>query len=688
MITASNTTGLNNKEISNVTTRRGRKLEQINMAQPYKLPLDLGRAGGSILIDSILSQDETRDVVSMMIMANEYGDVTHTPSFCTSTQMGGRNQQRRPKSPQLSPLSMPGIDGRCEHQDTDFRLLGGQRSVGDRISTYATPDKVLDLNRINSESVLCQINGNLTTDQSTGTLPTRAGGEVMKLGFADAVDDASFTTGTRDATEQRVAMASNQATACNQATEIGDDVNKDDTAVKGVEVEAGAKDGTELNNNEEDGKADKGDNDKTDKHDDAKVGDDKPLGDGVEARYAGEDGDEAKIPNPVASKLSMVEQILTRLDERSALLTDTVSGLVASLEFSQHEIDLLKKDNADLRKALGSVETEDKRTQFQVSGLEDKLDRLETSTKKKNLVLEGVPETEGRKEDSEKTVGTIFDQLLINQGINFDACYRVGSYISGRSRPILVSFERQGDRDLVYSKRFDLKQTRDYQRVWINEDMGAMSKRKRGIIRMISKEAQQLGVDCRTGKFAIHIDKKKFDGDNLDELPPPLHPSSLKQIQIDDHTLAYQSEYAPFSNFFPCNLVIGKHKFFCLEQAYQFLKAKTMNKPLTATKIFMSRDVRFIKQQGAEMGTSEEWEKKQFDVMYECLRKKFDQNQDLKALLLKTKDLELVEATPDRLWGCGATLSSNIIRKRNSWPGQNKHGQILMIIRQEYLNEI
>ena len=360
-----------------------------------------------------------------------------------------------------------------------------------------------------------------------------------------------------------------------------------------------------------------------------------------------------------------------------------MKDLKTSLEFSQHEINLLKKENTELKRQLDSLETEDKRTQFQVNALDDKVDRLESFCKKKNSIMEGVPEMEGRKEDLVKTVGAVLDQLAIRDSINFDACYRMGPFNKNRVRPILVCFERQTDRDLVYGKRMELKFTRDFQKVWINEDLGALSKRKRGIIRLISREAQLQGVDCRTGKYVLHIDNKKIDHENLDDLPHQLHPTSLKQVQIDDRTLAYQSEFAPFSNFFPCDLRIGKHTFFCLEQAFQFLHAKTMNKPLLATKIFLSRDVRFIKQVGRDLGTSDDWEGKKYDVMYECLKRKFDQNPTLKALLLKCGDLELVEATPDRLWGCGATLSSTALRKRN-WPGQNRHGQILMTIRKEY----
>ena len=356
--------------------------------------------------------------------------------------------------------------------------------------------------------------------------------------------------------------------------------------------------------------------------------------------------------------------------------------MTTSLEFSQEEIASLKKENVELKKRMGESETEDKRTQFQVNMVEDKLDKLETLSKKKNLILEGVQEVEGRKEVVEKTISRLFDQLKVNAGINFGACYRIGPYSQNRMRPILVSFERQGDRDEIYAKRFDLRKTTDYQKVWVNEDLGAISKRKRGLIRLISKEAQLQGIDCKTGKYSLQLGQERFDADNLEDLPPQLHPTGLKQVSVSKDTLAYQSEFAPFSNFFPCQITVGMHTFFCLEQAFQFMRAKTLHKPLIATKIYLSRDVHYIKSLGRELGSSDDWEARQFDVMFECLMKKFTQNIDLKKLLLGTGNLKLVEATPDRLWGSGATLSSNVIR-RGGWPGINRQGEILMTVREE-----
>ena len=99
-------------------------------------------------------------------------------------------------------------------------------------------------------------------------------------------------------------------------------------------------------------------------------------------------------------------------------------------------------------------------------------------------------------------------------------------------------------------------------------------------------------------------------------------------------------------------------------------------------RIYLSRDVRFIKQLGHDLGSSDKWEAEQFDYMYICIKRKSEQNPELKALPLSTGNLELVEATPDRTWECGATLSSNVLRKQSS-VGQTKHGEILMVVREE-----
>ena len=87
----------------NITTRRVTGGKKNKMAYTIKGDYDLG-SDGSLLIESILSRDETNDVITMLNMADELNGGIQLPTFCTSSQMGGANQHRRPLSPILSPI--------------------------------------------------------------------------------------------------------------------------------------------------------------------------------------------------------------------------------------------------------------------------------------------------------------------------------------------------------------------------------------------------------------------------------------------------------------------------------------------------------------------------------------------------------------------------------------------------------
>ena len=102
-------------------------------------------------------------------------------------------------------------------------------------------------------------------------------------------------------------------------------------------------------------------------------------------------------------------------------------------------------DGCMLEHAMGNLEIEDRRTQFLIKDVSDKLDRLDSTTKKRNLLFDGIPEMEGRNENTGCLVCEIFYQLNVNKGINFDACYRVGPFSKNKPRPILVSLDRQAD---------------------------------------------------------------------------------------------------------------------------------------------------------------------------------------------------------------------------------------------------
>ena len=93
----------------NVTTRRvtakGKKMALNSYKAWTSDTLD------SLLVESILSQDEAKDVITMLEMADELEGVQMLPGFFTSTQMGYRVPRSRLSSPPLSPVPFPSDQG-------------------------------------------------------------------------------------------------------------------------------------------------------------------------------------------------------------------------------------------------------------------------------------------------------------------------------------------------------------------------------------------------------------------------------------------------------------------------------------------------------------------------------------------------------------------------------------------------
>jgi len=74
----------------------------------------------------------------------------------------------------------------------------------------------------------------------------------------------------------------------------------------------------------------------------------------------------------------------------------------------------------------------------------------------------------------------------------------------------------------------------------------------------------------------------------------------------------------------------------------------------------------------------QDWKDVRDTVMREALRAKFEQHSQLKELLLRTRNAELVEHTKnDRYWGDGGDGT-----------GKNRLGQLLMELRAEFTNSL
>jgi len=77
------------------------------------------------------------------------------------------------------------------------------------------------------------------------------------------------------------------------------------------------------------------------------------------------------------------------------------------------------------------------------------------------------------------------------------------------------------------------------------------------------------------------------------------------------------------------------------------------------------------------------WDEKKFEIVTKINIEKFSQNEDLKKLLLDTKNKTLVEAAPwDKIWGIGMDIDHPYILEESQWKGSNLLGKALMQTRE------
>lgn len=143
--------------------------------------------------------------------------------------------------------------------------------------------------------------------------------------------------------------------------------------------------------------------------------------------------------------------------------------------------------------------------------------------------------------------------------------------------------------------------------------------------------------------------------------------------------------YSPLSNFHRCYFTIDGYQYNCVEQYYQARKCYEFNDEDLWFRIMdrkspsmMKKDIKHIK------GFNRcEWFKIKEEIMYTGLKAKFTQNEYLGKFLLNTDYSILGEASPyDLYWGIGLNKRHPMV-KHKVWPGKNRLGELLMVLRRE-----
>jgi ribA/ribD-fused uncharacterized protein len=132
----------------------------------------------------------------------------------------------------------------------------------------------------------------------------------------------------------------------------------------------------------------------------------------------------------------------------------------------------------------------------------------------------------------------------------------------------------------------------------------------------------------------------------------------------------FEGEYRFLSNFFEAELKWSGRRYPTAEHAYQAAKA-TNEKDMNF--VIRQKTPGAAKRAGQHVTLRKDWEEVKYKIMKEIVKAKFEQNDDLKQLLLRTQDAYIEEGNDwnDKIWG---TVNGR---------GQNLMGKILMEVRTE-----
>jgi len=138
------------------------------------------------------------------------------------------------------------------------------------------------------------------------------------------------------------------------------------------------------------------------------------------------------------------------------------------------------------------------------------------------------------------------------------------------------------------------------------------------------------------------------------------------------------------SNWHTSPFVLDGVRYGCVEQFMMAEKARLFGDQGARAGILATDDPREQKRLGREVASYDEavWVDRRYAIVFRGLLEKYRQNPELRALLLATGTLQLVEAAPnDTVWGIGLAQSHPDATVPSLWRGLNLLGKATTEVR-------
>lgn len=183
------------------------------------------------------------------------------------------------------------------------------------------------------------------------------------------------------------------------------------------------------------------------------------------------------------------------MESMSQLLDSKLSNLASKedIRFLVNEINVLKKENAQLKAELLAIKKNNLNTQNHV-------DQLDNKNRRNNLIFKGI-KYNSEENNFSKVISDFCDEVLqVQLDQDFLYAFPLGR-ATAPNRPILVSFMRYKDKSLIMNSLKRLRKTGFV----IHQDYGERTRIRRSKLLLIRKEIRRLNNNINVNVRGDHL---------------------------------------------------------------------------------------------------------------------------------------------------------------------------------------
>ena len=273
------------------------------------------------------------------------------------------------------------------------------------------------------------------------------------------------------------------------------------------------------------------------------------------------------------------------------------------------------------------------------------------------------------------------EQLTAARKILIKKTTRLGKFNPYKGTPISVTFVYNEDCEhLLANKKYLPKG------VFADKQYCEETENIRRILRPVIRKSRRATYKrrYRMEKDQVVIDGKRYGLKNLHQLPSDLSTFKCTSEESED-CVGFFGELSKLSNFHPWKFRINGATYSSSEQWIQHGKAKYFKDNITMAQILATENTLESKLLARDIVGYDErkWKEVAYQECYRGIFKKFNQNDNLKRVLVNTGNKTLVESSYDQIWGTGIPLTDPACLDKTRWYNPGIMSKLLMDIRQE-----